>query len=257
MAEVEESPILVLEKLATKRGVSAPVYELLPVPRKKNKSHKRKRKFLYQVTAFDVVATGKASAEETAKEYAAKSALQQLEKKGIYNPNAPAEESAPEKPATLNTSNNIQVLHEFCEQRNIPPPHFVTATSSRELTPEQRIIYDCSILPSLKSTPYCSLTKDYNIIFKLIMEKRGLTLNDLKDYMSDEYTEENFDIILKKLGLTKDFFSLGDTIVLSFPNFPIVPFSTMAENTNEAEAKYEASKVAYKKMLKWITTPIL
>lgn len=75
-------------------------------------------------------------------------------------------------------------------------------------------------------------------------------------YISDEYTEENFNAILEKLDLVKTYVTLqcvssGVLVVLTLSTNP-PQFSTMGQGKTEDEAKYLAGKDAYHKMISWM-----
>lgn len=160
MAQVQKTPVMVLQELSTKLGISPPVYELIT---ELTKQGTHKNEFFYEVQAFQRIARGTGSSKQIAKHDAAKRMLQQLQDANIYHPAENPVHGFVPGSAKLNNQpiktsvNCIGTLCELCEENDIPQPQFeeildVGPPHCRQFT------YDC-IVNSIRTRATASTKK--------------------------------------------------------------------------------------------------
>lgn len=249
---MEKDPIMILEELAVSRRARAPVYELV------EHGKQRRKKIMYQVEAFNVLAFGRGASAELAKSAAAKNMLEQLYCTGIYNPHASSIPDLLNQPV----KSNKEIEHKFCEINDELQSQSAMDTSLCNSSPTRAAADEKndSAAPLNQSDPEQGASTEENnpdgnmgcdSFLKAIMEKKGITMDELKEYVSDEFTQENFDNMLKKLDLTKSFIVLGNATVLSLWANPLLS-TGIGHGKDQAEAEHEAKKNAYFNIISWM-----
>lgn len=160
MAQIVKTPVMVLQELATKRGVAPPVYDLVP---EQTKQGTHSNEFCYQVEAFEILARGRGSSKQIAKHDAAKNMLNLLQQEGIYLPSenpvqgfVPGSAQLSRDPikTSVNCIGNLCLL---CEENNIPQPQFIEIS---DVGPPhcRQFTYDC-IVASVRTRAIASTKK--------------------------------------------------------------------------------------------------